>query len=49
MKSGNKTTAVMHISYILIDFALVIGCFTMMLYIVVKLINEVRNGGRENG
>lgn len=49
MKSGNKTTAVMHISYMLIDFALVIGFFTMILYIVVKLINEVRNGGKENG
>lgn len=48
MKSGNKTTAVMHISYQIIDFALVIGFFTMILYIIVKMINEVKEwGGRQ--
>lgn len=49
MKSGNKTTAVMHISYKIIDFSLVIGFFTTVLYIIVKMINDIKNGGRENG
>ena len=48
-KSMNKTTAVMRIPYTLIDFALVIGFFTLSLYIVVRLIWMVRNGGKENG
>ena len=48
-KSMNKTTAVMRIPYTLIDFALVIGFFTLALYIVVRLIWMVRNGGKENG
>lgn len=48
-KSINKTTAVAHISYTIIDAALVVGFLAMILYIIAKLIEEIRNGGRENG
>lgn len=48
-KSMNKTTAVLRIPYTIIDFALVIGFCTMVLYIIVKIVNDVRNGGGRNG
>lgn len=50
VKSVNKTTPVMHISFSLIDFALVIGFLTLAAYIIMKLITHIKQlkEGRDN-
>lgn len=41
-KSFNKTTPVMHIPFTVIDFALVIGFFTLAAYIIAKLVMHIK-------
>ena len=41
IRSMVKTTAVAHIPYAIIDFALVVGFFTMFVYIIMKLICKI--------
>lgn len=50
-KSFNKTTPVLHIPFTIIDFALVIGFFTLAAYIIVKLIAHIKQlkEGQKNG
>lgn len=49
-KSFNKTTPVLRIPFTYIDFALVVGFFTLAAYIVAKLIEHVKQlkGGEAN-
>lgn len=50
LKSVNKTTPSMGIPYSIIDFALVVGFATMVVYIAVKLFVNIKElaGGKEN-